>query len=110
MIRRLARRLCGVGSPDPERLFAELAGNYASDMDRYREFRAVFLSDERGRRVLQELLTWGHVFRSSAVGRPIDPHQVMLREGERSLALRILSTINAEPSERPERTTAQEKR
>lgn len=101
MIRRLARRFCGVGRPDPERLFAEIASGFATDMDRYRDFRAVFLSDERGRRVLHEILGWGHVFRSSVQGRPVDPHQVTFREGERNLALRILAALNAEPVDRP---------
>lgn len=104
-IKRLARRLCGVGNPDPQRLFQEIAGGYADDMDRYRDFRAVFLSDERGKRVLNEIFAWSHIYRSSAQGRPIDPYQMALREGERSLALRILATLNAEPVERPTQAT-----
>ena len=74
---------------------------YADDMQRYREFREVFMSDERGRRVLNEILTFGHVFRISAIGQPIDPYQMALREGERSLALRILAVLNSEPAEKP---------
>lgn len=100
---RLFRRR---GNPDPERFLAELARAYPgkgryTDVDRYRDFRALFLETDRGRRVLYELLSWGHVFRASAPMAQFDPHKTLFHDGERSIALKIMATMNAEPMERP---------
>ena len=73
-----------------------------SAQDRYRDFRIVFNTVE-GQRVLRELLSWGRLFRPSAVGLPVDPYLMAIREGERNFALRILMTFNQEPSEKPAR-------
>lgn len=71
--------------------------NY-TPLDRYRDFRAVFLASEQGRRVLHEILGWGHMFRPSFVGGgQVDPYRLAIREGERHMALRLLTTIKAEP-------------
>lgn len=75
-------------------------GNY-TEMDRYRDFRALFLGTDQGRRVLYEILGWGHMFRPSFQGAPIDPNRVMIHEGERNMALKVLSTINKEPVTAP---------
>ena len=73
--------------------------NY-TDMDRYRDFRKVFTSEE-GRRVLREIVSWGRVLSPSVSGSPIDPYLTHIRDGEKNLALRILVAIYKEPSQRP---------
>ncbi len=76
-------------------------------MDRYRDFKKVF-STEEGKRVLREILSWGRVFRSPAFGNPIDPVAMAVTFGERNMALKLLATINHEP--RPKATTATRKK
>ena len=102
-----------IGDPDPERFLAGLARAHPgksryTDVDRYRDFRALFLETERGRRVLYELLSWGHVFRASAPMANFDPHKTLFHDGERSIALKIMATMNAEPMERPTKTNTKE--
>lgn len=86
--------------------FADLPqpGQYTA-MDRYQDFRRVFLGSEEGKRVLRELLAWGHCFRPSvpAAAGPIDPYAVVRNEGERNIALRLLKVVNTEPVDRPAR-------
>ena len=94
-----------VGRPDPEALFAEISHTGYRDEDRYREFRRVFLGSDEGRRVLYEILSWGHMFQSSVSRTDIDPNRVMFLEGERNLALKLLATLNAEPTARPDQVT-----
>jgi len=112
MIRWPFGRSC-TGSPDPERFLAELArahpgkSRYA-DLDRYRDFRALFLETDRGKRVLYELLSWGHVFRASAPMAQFDPHKTLFHDGERSVALKIMATLNAEPHDRPAKANTKE--
>jgi len=99
------------GQPDPEKFFAELArthpgrGNYAP-IDRYRDFRGVFMSTDQGRRVLHEILGWGNMFRSSAHRADFDVNRAFYYEGERNVALRLLATLNAEPTQPPAQTTS----
>jgi hypothetical protein len=93
-----------VGNPDPEAFLAELAASYPGKYrpkDRYRDFRRVFLDSEQGRRVLYELLSWGNMFRPSAPMARFDPYETMFHDGERNVALKIMSTMHAEPRERP---------
>jgi hypothetical protein len=89
-------------SPDPEKLLVELSaaalGAKYTDMDRYREFKAVLLSSDQGRRVLHQILTWGHVWTSSF---DENPGKTAFAEGERNLALRILAALHFEPTEKP---------
>lgn len=91
------------GRPDPEALFADLArahsGASYTDAERYRDFRAVFLSGPTGRKVLYEILTWAHMFRPAFV--PGDPFATHYRDGERNLGLKILAALHAEPVEAP---------
>lgn len=95
---------------DLEAVFGELAlahpghGKY-EPIDRYRDFRAVFLATDQGKRVLYEILSFGRMFKSSAWPQ-FDAHQTMYHEGERNLALRILTTINAEPVDKPTRAVS----
>ena len=77
-------------------------------LDKYRDFRTVFLGSDEGRRVLYDILTFGHIYRSSAVRG--DPHETYRREGERNIALKVLTTIHEEPKEQPTRQVTTEKK
>ena len=75
-------------------------------LDRYNDFRKVFLETEQGRRVLRQVLGWGHLLKSHLImPRPIDPYAILAVEGERNLALRIFSVMLVEPPERPDKQT-----
>lgn len=65
-------------------------------MDRYREFRQVFLATDAGRRVLYDIFAAGHMYRSSY--QRGDPHHTTFQEGERNLALYIQQTLINEPA------------
>ncbi len=90
------------GRPDLDGLLRDLStahpGRGYRDLDRYRDFRAVFLGDARGRRVLWEILSICRLYRSSM-------HEsaavTAFNEGKRDVGLRILSLMNAEPAEKP---------
>ncbi len=76
-----------LGAVDPTR----------SPMDRYRDFRQLFLGTDQGKRVLADVLEWGHNWKSTAVRG--DSHETYRREGERNLMLKILTAIHMEPRE-----------
>jgi hypothetical protein len=70
-------------------------------MDRYRDFKAVFLGSDQGKRVLYEILGWGRMFQSSPLIGKFDTNHTFFHEGERNLALRIFHVARVEPTERP---------
>lgn len=72
-------------------------GQY-TPMDRYRDFRKVFMGSEDGQRVFREILSWGHMFKISF---DKDPGLLAFKEGERNMALRLIMTVSAEPKSRP---------
>lgn len=72
---------------------AQVSGRNA--MDRYREFRQVFLGSDAGKRVFHDILAMAHVWKSS-IQR--DSHQTYAVEGERRLALKIIATVHIEPT------------
>lgn len=72
-----------------------------TSMDRFRDFKKVFGSIE-GKRVLLELLSWGRMFRSPVLGKPIDPYAMAVAFGERNIALKLLSAIHTEPVDKPQ--------
>lgn len=101
------RRKAGPGAPDPEAFFDALRraklGGRDTALERYRDFRAVFLGDStalQGQRVLWQILAWCRIFRPVSV--PGDPHETYRRDGERNIGLRIFMTLNAEPPAAPE--------
>jgi hypothetical protein len=98
-----------IAPPDIEAFFTDLAkaftGKYTEE-DRYREFRQVFLDTEQGRRVLYQILRWGHKFASSAKLAGFDPYKTMFHEGERNMALHIFATIHQQPQAKPQRQTS----
>lgn len=63
--------------------------------DLIRAYRNVF-SGEEGKLVLHDLMKTFHVLHSTM---DANPHELAYREGERSVVLRILRTINTDPSE-----------
>ena len=89
-----------------EGLLVELAGgkppeNWTPE-DRWREFRAVFMSDERGRRVLWQILEWTRMYRTTI--QPGDPYATYANEGGRNVGIRILATLAREPERKDEGT------
>ena len=72
-------------------------------MDRYRDFQKVFGKAE-GKRVLREILSWGRMFNSPVLGRPIDPYAMAVAFGERNIALKIMAAVYTEPKDKPQRT------
>ena len=80
------------------------SGDYSA-IDKYRDFRRVFLDSIEGKRVLHQILAWGHMARPSfGAGGAVDPYRIAIHEGERHMALRILGTIAKEPTEQPKQT------
>lgn len=97
-----------LGNPDPEKFLAALAASHPgkgySKMDRYRDFRRVFLDSEEGKRVLHELFSWGNMFRPIAPMSKFDPYETAFHDGERNIVLKLLAVMNAEPVNRPTNT------
>lgn len=98
-----------VGKPDLDAFFVELqrahpGKNYYTKMDRYRDFQRVFLDSEQGKRVLYEILLWSHITRPSAPLAQFDPYETMFLDGERSIGIQIMATMNEEPPTRPTNT------
>lgn len=96
---RFGRLRSSAAAPgDAHALFADLAaarrGLASTDIDRRRDFRAVFLGSAAGRRVLYEILAWSRVFASTFV--PGDAFATHWREGGRDVGLRILAVLDAD--------------
>ena len=101
-----------LGNPDPEAFLANLAAShpgkgYSRSIDRYRDFRRLFLDSEEGKRVLYEIMSWSGMFRSSAPAAEFDPYKTMFLNGQQDIAFRLLATMNAEPKSRPTSTKEQ---
>ena len=74
--------------------------NY-SKKDRYHDFRRVFMTNDEGRKVLREILTWGGIFQPPALGNPIDPNRTHVLIGQRNIALQLMDVVYNEPKELP---------
>lgn len=100
--------------PDIEALFADLSkthpgkGQYAQ-MDRYRDFRAVFMGSDQGKRVLYEILSMGHMFIAPPVLGAFDTNRTMFHGGEQNVVLGIFKTAQVEPKEVPTEQVRQRK-
>lgn len=84
-------------------------GQY-SEVDRRRDFRQVF-ETEQGRRVLYQIFAWCHMAQPSFLpGLP--SHDAAVRDGERNVALKILSALYGRQDARPTvaETTQKEQR
>ena len=96
MLRRFFARLAGIGKPDPQVLFEQIASEgFADGFDRHQSYRVVFLATPLGRKVLNDILTQCHMFHPVVV--PGDPFLTHFRDGERNAGLRILTALNAAP-------------
>lgn len=88
--------------PDIKALIGDIDNEGYTDIDRYRDFRATFGTQE-GRRTLATILKWGHIYRTSMAPNAND---VIFSEGERNMALKILAGLT-EPVAKPTRRTKQ---
>lgn len=90
---------------DPKALFDVLAmdpGAYGKDrMQRYREFRRLFLESEEGLRVLHEILRQCGVNKVATAPGPVDSHRVCFNDGMRNVGLWLIGTIMQEPVAQP---------
>jgi len=77
--------------------------NY-SKKDRYHDFRRLFTSTDEGQRVFNEIISWGKLFSTSITPSPVDPLAMAAREGERNMALKLLTIVNNEPKEQTTKT------
>ena len=76
-------------------------------LDRYREFRSVFLGSDEGKRVLYEIMALAKLSAPlvEPYPAPIDVERMLIREGGRQLVLNIIRTISKEPNmDRPTKT------
>ncbi len=97
-------------SDDPIDFLSDLSTAISSkrtDVERHAEFRQLFLGSDIGKRVLYDILEWGHIWRSSTVRG--DAHMTYKREGERNLALRAMGMVFNAPKQRPDRQQSTEK-
>lgn len=69
-------------------------------LDRYREFRLVFLGSDEGKRVLYEILGMAKLQARLVEPHPapVDEKRLLLREGARQLAADIIDVIHKEPN------------
>jgi len=99
---RLFRRRASAPPPDPVAFFeglmrAKIGEGYGA-VERYKDFRAVFLGDStaaQGNRVLWQIFEWCRMYQR--VAAPGDAHETYFRDGERNIGLRILVALNHEP-------------
>lgn len=95
----LKRFFSPVGSPDIDKFMQRLARhdftNY-SDMDRYRDFRRLFLGTQQGEKVLSQIFDICGLLKPT-VSETTDPYMAFHREGSRAVAISILAILNAEP-------------
>lgn len=85
-------------------LRASHPGKRYPKIDKYRDFRRLFLDTEEGRRVLYEILSFCGMYRSAAAEAKFDPNYTMFLNGRQDIAFRLLDLINNEPVERPTST------
>ena len=97
--------------PDHQEFISELArshpGRNYNPMDRYSDFRRLFLETEQGRRVLHEILTspsFCGMYKTPAVKANFDPYQMMFFNGQQDIGNRLLAAINVEPKHQPKST------
>jgi hypothetical protein len=83
-------------------------GEYTK-MDRYRDFRRLFLGTEEGKRVLYELMGWGKLYGAIPANREQQDRDIFVMLGERNLVLQLLRTINLEPKMNPPKKAVSKK-
>jgi len=91
---------------DLDALLGELAApvdTTRTPLDRYREFRAVFLGTDQGQRVLHDILRFCRMRSTSIEGAPIDPYRTHVLEGQRNVGIWLTIVLYREPKELPSR-------
>ena len=93
---------------EPDNLFDQFmrTTQYATDLDRYKDFRTVFLDTEPGRRVFNEILGMGYMahapIKYNKAG--VDVNATLIATGERKMALAIHRLTMVEPPPPPPKT------
>lgn len=97
------RRRSPTGNPDPvafmERLGRVVLDDRYTEVDRYRDFRRVFLDSQEGRRVLAQIMGATHLYMPSFDPENPDSKIIYVHEGERNIGLFVLSILNADPND-----------
>ena len=79
---------------------------YANDLDRYSDFKSLFLATEQGRRVFNEILGMGYMahdpIKYNKAG--VDVNATLIATGERKMALAIHRLTMIEPPPPPPKT------
>lgn len=78
-------------------------------MTRHSDFRAVFTGHStpvQGQRVLSQICRWGGLY--APVVMTGDPYATHARAGAQELCQRIVSVLNIEPQEMPDRAQSEE--
>ena len=95
--------------PNPDAFLRELKnaqlGSY-SRMQRYRDFRLVFMGTLEGKRVLNQIMSWGRIYGDVITAG--DTNGTHIKLGERNLAIKVLRAINFEPSSTKQTETVKE--
>ena len=90
---------------DIEELFDQFkrVTQYSSDLERYQDFRELFLGSEIGRRVFNEILGMGYMANDTTKFNThgVDPNATLISTGERKLALMIHKLVTVEPPAPP---------
>ena len=93
---------------DIEELFDQFkrVTQYSSDVERYQDFRELFLGSEIGRRVFNEILGMGYMANDTTKFNThgVDPNATLISTGERKLALMIHKLAMVEPPAPPPST------
>lgn len=81
-------------------LFTAGQGHYATPMERYRDFRALFTSDQ-GQKVLAEIMRMAKVGHASATVGNFDTNRTFHADGMKLLAHQIFIVAHREPKPMP---------
>ena len=93
---------------EPDNLFDKFmrTTQYATELDRYSDFRSLFLDTEQGRRVFNEILGMGYMphdpIKYNKAG--VDVNATLIATGERKMALAIHRLTMIEPPPPPPKT------
>lgn len=71
-------------------------------VQRYQDFRAVFMRTEQGRRVLYEIMRWCHMFNSPVGAERVDMGRLAVHAGMHNIGIRLLKTVHEEPGPLPQ--------
>ncbi len=75
-----------------------------TEVDRARDFKAVFDATDTGQRVLWQILIMAEYYNTTAI--PGDPHMTHFFLGKRALAMEILNALSPTEAPEPQERTA----